>query len=140
MKHMFGVYGHNHITSIYLIEYDSVDVERGRPSNPATSRKRDTANASCYHSYISTTLDLSKDYLFQATERGHYKKNQCWLNTLVDIYGNGLLSQNKQQRYIITVDKIVETICMTDCHVEWGFAVHEFEPFFQEIQNACEGV
>ena len=134
MKEMFNDYGHSYITGIYLVDYNSIDIERVRPSNPATSRKRASENVSCYNTYITTSLDLTKDYFFQAIERGHYKKNRCWLNTLMDVYGNGLLSQNKQQRYIITVDKILETIGMTDYNIERGFTVHDFDQFLRNAE------
>ena len=53
----------------------------------------------------------------------------------MDVYGNGLLSQNKQQRYRITVDKILETIGMTDYNIERGFTIHDFEPFFKKYRT-----
>jgi len=135
MQDMFNDYGHSYITGIHLVDYTSIDIEGVRPSNPATSRKRASENVSCYNTYITTSLDLTKDYFFQAIERGHYKKNRCWLNTLMDVYGNGLLSQNKQQRYIITVDKILETIGMTDYNIERGFTIHDFEQFFKKYRT-----
>jgi hypothetical protein len=49
MKDMFNDYGHSYITGIYLVDYNSIDIERVRPSNPATSRKRASEHVSCYN-------------------------------------------------------------------------------------------
>jgi hypothetical protein len=134
LKQMFQEYGQNYVSGIYLIDYNSLNIKKVKPANPATSRKRAAENRSCYNAYITTRLDLSKEFLFQAIERGHHKKNQCWINTLLDVYGDGLLSQNKQQRYVITVDKILEIIGMTNYNIEQGFTIHDFEPFFKKFR------
>jgi hypothetical protein len=48
-------------------------------------------------SYINTELDLSKDTLKEAIENNNYIKDECWLNTLNDFYGDNLLSQDKKE-------------------------------------------
>ena len=74
LKKMFNEYGESYITGIYLIDYNSLNIKKVKPANPATSRKRASENISCYNAYITTKLDLSKDYVYQAIERGHIKR------------------------------------------------------------------
>ena len=42
------------------------------------------ANVSIYHRYIHTPLSLSADTIHKAINKGHYIKNQCWINCLMD--------------------------------------------------------
>ena len=47
----------------------------------------------------------------------HNIENACWINTLYDLYGDNLLSQDKK-RNVITRDMILETLGRTEDNIK----------------------
>ena len=86
------------------------------------------------YTYIHTELDLTKDNFKEAIENNNYIKDECWINTLYDLYKDNLLSPNKQ-RYRITRDVILSTINKTEENVKYGLTI-DVLPFFGKIQNS----
>ena len=62
----------------------------------------------CYY-YINTELDLSQKTFKDSIAKQHYIENECWINTLYDLYGDNILSQDKK-RNVITKDIILEIL------------------------------
>ena len=108
----------------YKIEDKPVEVY-----DPATTRLRNATKQSINYKYIHTELDLTKDTFQEAIKNNNYVKDECWINTLYDIYKDTLLSPNKQ-RYRITRDVILSTINKTEENIKDGLTIEEVLPFF----------
>ena len=68
----------------------------------------------------------------QALEKKNYKRDECWLNTIYDHYRDSLLNPNRTQRYVITREKILDTIGRTEETIQDGLTIDDILPFFQK--------
>ena len=75
----------------------------------SSSLARDTNKISTYYNYITTELDLIRDTIEKAIKVDQYAKDECWINTIYDFYGDNLLSVDKK-RNVITREIILEII------------------------------
>ena len=76
----------------------------------------------CYY-YINTELDLSQKTFKESIAKRHYKENECWINTLYDVYGDNLLSQDKN-RNLITRPIILEILGRTEYNIKEGLYIY----------------
>jgi hypothetical protein len=130
IQEMYSTYGDNYITGYYLRKYEFLSTDDIEPTDPVTSRKRNTQKKlyMCYY-YISTELDLSQNTFKDSISTKHYVENECWINTLYDFYGDNLLSQDKK-RNVITRDIILETLGRTEDNIKEGLSISEILTFF----------
>ena len=56
--------------------------------------------------------------------------NECWLNTLQDVYGDTLMSSKKRE--VVNRAKILEVIGKTEETVKDGVSVQDVMPFFEK--------
>jgi hypothetical protein len=84
--------------------------ENVEPVNPAKMPKRAGHKSNICYKYCSTPLDLTRNTFRQALENKNYKRNECWLNTIYDHYHDSLLNPNRSQRYVVTREKILDTL------------------------------
>lgn len=66
------------------------------------------------YKYRTNPVDLSKDTFKEAIKIDKYNSHECWINTLYDFYSDSLFRTDKQQRYVITREKILEVINRTE--------------------------
>ena len=78
-------------------------------------------------------IRFNKNTFRQALENENYKRNECWLNTLYDHYHDSLLNPNRSQRYVITREKILDTIGRTEENIQDGLTIDDILPFFKNI-------
>jgi plastocyanin domain-containing protein len=70
---------------------------------PLETKARDSVECiSMYSKYISTHLDVKYDNFKKSIENKNYIENECWINTLMDYYGETILSPDRALRYRIT--------------------------------------
>ena len=63
VKTLFDTYGDNYVRGVYLRKYEFLSTDGIEPTDPVTSRKRNTQKLDmCYYYYISTELDLSQKH------------------------------------------------------------------------------
>ena len=98
-----------------------------------SSNNRDTSNIGAYYRFTTTTLDLTKDTLKEAIENKQYVKNECFINSLYDFYGDSLL-KTKSQRYMINRAKIFKIIGKTEDDIKEGLSINDVLPFFQKYR------
>jgi hypothetical protein len=90
---LFDDYGDSYVSGILLLHYKLNQAKKFKPANPKRTTKKTTENIAIKYAYISNELDLSKNTFKEAIEKKHYLKNQCWINTLMDVYEDNLLSR-----------------------------------------------
>lgn len=89
-------------------------------------------NVSIYHTYIHTSLNPNADTIKRAISKGHYIENQCWVNCLMDFYGDTLLSDKKKPEDRLTVERISQIIGR-DNITENGASINEMAKVFKEF-------
>eukprot|EP00438_Fugacium_kawagutii_P015581 Skav229714 [mRNA] locus=scaffold49:189255:192446:+ [translate_table: standard] len=96
-----------------------------------TTNLTDATNVDIYHQYIHTHLNTDADTIKRGIEKGHYMKNQCWRNALIDYYGDTIMSETKRNR--LTVERISQIIGRDD-FTEKGASIKEMEKVFIEFR------
>jgi hypothetical protein len=89
---------------------------------------------SIYTRYITTELDTKKPTLKDAITKEDRVINECWINTLMDFYGETVLSQNKSSRYRITREKLLDLLNVSEETVKNGLSVQDVLPFFEKFK------
>ena len=56
--------------------------------------------------------------------------NECWINTLLDLYTDTLFLPSKQERFRLTREKLLCIIKKTEEDIEKGLTTQDMEPFF----------
>ena len=118
-----------YIVGILILNYKIQD-KPVEEYNPKTTRLRNATKQSINYKYVHTELDLTKDNFKDAIENNNYIKDECWINTLYDIYKDNLLSPYKHQRYRITREVILSTINKTEENIKDGLTIDDILPFF----------
>ena len=57
---LYETYGDSYITGFYVRKYEFLSTDDIEPTDPVTSRKRNTQKLDMCYYYISTELDLSQ--------------------------------------------------------------------------------
>jgi hypothetical protein len=74
-------------------------------------------------------IDYTNDKSRALIQRKHnYVENECWINTLYDVYGDNLLSSTKK-RNAVTREIILQIINKTEDDIKNGLSVHDILPF-----------
>ena len=112
--------------------------------NPLDAKLKDVSTKSIAHKYIETTLDISKDSVYEAIQLGYSKHhdNECIIKAFIDHYAHTLMSDNK--RDILTRHKIIMMMGKTKkCFIKEGATIRDLEPIFLKyllrahIVDAC---
>ena len=78
--------------------------------------------------YVHTTWDLSYDSFVQAIAKKNYNKNECWINSIIDFYGDTLMDEKK--RSVLTRAKLLSIIGKTEENIKDGVKYKDILPFF----------
>ena len=87
-----------------------------------------------YSKYITTTLDIKYDNLKQSIENKNYIENECWINTLMDYYGETILSPDRALRFRITREKLLDILNVSEETIKEGLSVRDVLPFFEKFK------
>jgi hypothetical protein len=98
--------------------------------NPLDANLKDTQKVSINNTYIESKIDTTFDTFKEAIANKHYKVNQCWINTITDVYGDTLLSNRR--RDVVNRANILNIIGKTEEDIEDGVSVNDMLPFFQK--------
>ena len=132
LKKSYESWGENYICGILIKHINNIDLGDVQSYNHRTAPQRDTTKISRRFNYITTELDLSKDTLKQAIEIDQYVKNECWINTLYDFYGETLLAPDKK-RNLITRSMILQIIGKTEETIKAGISIDDLPPFLLSL-------
>eukprot|EP00438_Fugacium_kawagutii_P006184 Skav207472 [mRNA] locus=scaffold3545:496284:499559:- [translate_table: standard] len=124
-----------HYDSIGCIKIKSVEVvnDKGEKYNIMNENLTNAdENVSIYHTYIHTSLNPDADTIKRAINKGHYIKNQCWVNCFMDFYGDTLMSDKKKPENRLTIERISQIIGR-DNFTEKGASINEMAQVFKEF-------
>ena len=124
------------ITAIYILSYTEDDRDNdGSFSSPYTKKYKNSNECiSMYSKYITTNIDTKYDDFKKSIENKRYIYNECWINTLVDYYGDTLLSSDRSERYKITREKLLQILNKDEENITNGLKISEILPFFEKFK------
>ena len=92
-------------------------------------------NASIFHRYIETEVDVEKLTLKEAIQKEHYRENECWINSLMDFYGDTLMRHKRKSIKNMTRENILKTLEMTEEEfVTKGASIRQMTRVFEKYQ------
>ena len=98
--------------------------------DPARVPKRGDGKQAINNKYRTNPIDMTADTFAEAIKNKKYKKDECWINALFDVYGENLLSPTKNKRYVITRETILQVIGKTEENIKEGLVWEDILPFF----------
>jgi len=124
------------ISAIYLLNYKSDERKNKRAFvEPLDRKARDSVGCiSMYSKYISTHLDVKYNNFKESIENKNYIQNECWINTLIDYYGETILSPDRSLRYRITWEKLLDILNVSEETIKQGLSVYQVIPFFEKYK------
>ena len=81
--------------------------------------------------YMNTFIDTSSDTFVEAVAKKNHVKNERWLNSTVDVYGDTLMSSKRKEK--VDRNKILQIINKTEETVKNGISAQDIRPFFEDI-------
>ena len=124
------------IAAIYLLNYKSDERKNKRAFvEPLERKARDSVDCiSMYSKYISTHLDIKYNNFKESIENKNYIRNECWINTLMDYYGETILSLDRALRFRITREKLLDILNISEDTIKQGLSVYQVIPFFEKFK------
>ena len=92
------------IYAFKFLSYETLN-DTGKKYSPLDEGLTDATNISCNFNYIETTINLTKKTFMEAMKKEHYRDQECWINTITDLYGDTLM--NDKKRNVLTRGKTV---------------------------------
>jgi hypothetical protein len=115
-----------YIVAFKIFTVDSIEPAKSK-HKPLDKSLKDIQKISMNNKYIETKFDTSINTFKEAIAKTPYTINECWLNTIIDVYGDSLMSGNKRQ--VVNREKILQTIGKTEETVKDGISVNDILPF-----------
>ena len=120
-----------YLTGIVVKNYQKVGAKK--KFKIAKELLKNPTKQSICHKYVETNINLNSQTLKEAIKNNYYIKNECFINSLFEVYGKTLLKQDKpQHKHIITRENILELIGKTEEDVKYGISINEMLPFFKK--------
>lgn len=129
-KDLYDKKGH-YITAFKIFTVDSIDTSKSQ-HKPLEKKLKSGEKVSINNKYIETTVDTSFDTFVEAIAKKNHVRNECWINTLVDVYGDTLMSNRKRE--VVNREKILEIIGKTEESIKEGISVKDVQPFFEKYR------
>ena len=123
----------SYINAIYIGRVERIKKRRSL-YNPLDENLRDATKQSIYYRYIETNVYMNADTFKEAIENKNYIENECWINTLMDYYGETILSPDRALRYRITREKLLDILNVNEETIKEGLSVLQVVPFFEKFK------
>jgi len=125
---MMDHFGDSYLAAVYSMKVKDVD-GRGTTFVPKYSKNKDTEKLAAYYRYTTTELDLDATTFKDAIANGSYQKDECFINSITDFYGDNLMRPDKK-RNIVNRETILQTIGKTEETIKEGLSIEDVLPFF----------
>ena len=102
-------------------------------------KNKDTEKLAAFYRYTTTELDLEFDTFKEAISKGNYRKDECFINSIYDFYGDNLMRADRK-RNVINRATLLQTIGKTEETVEDGLSFEDVLPFFWETSFHNKGI
>jgi len=91
---MMNAFGDSYLRALYVLGVKDLRTS-GSSYAPTSALNRDTEKVSAYYRYTTTDIDLDADTFKEAISKGKYKKDECFINSIYDFYGDNLMRPDK---------------------------------------------
>ena len=82
--------------------------------------------------YMYTMVYDDFDTFVEAVAKKDHVRNECWLNSIVDVYGDTLMSDKRKEK--VDRDTILQIINKTEETLKNGISVQDIKPFFEKYR------
>ena len=125
----------DYVDAIRIETIDDVSDIDARDINMRDVPLRESAqHLSIYHRYIETEVDAEYHNVKDAIENKKYKDNECWINSINELYEGTELMREQRGKLAKTLNrsKVLELIEMTeDEYIEKGATINQMENVFK---------
>jgi deoxyhypusine synthase len=126
-------YGYDY-DAIYLLDYIKEKDYKGPKYNILEIDLQDnTTNKFICSRFMTNKLNFEAETLKEALELKKYIENECWITTLMNYYGDSILSQDRSMRYRLTREKLLDILNTTEDNIKNGFKIQDIVPFFKNL-------
>ena len=92
----------DYINAVYIKDYDILDHNADKEYeaskyDPLDEGLHSVTKLSINYKYVETKIDMSANTFLEAIENKNYIRDECWINTIVDFYGDNLMSDKKKK-------------------------------------------
>ena len=87
--------GH-YVTAFKIFTVDSIEPTKSK-HKPLEKNLKDAQKMSINCKYVETKFDTTFKTFKEAIAKKEYVENKCWLDTILDVYGNTLMAKNKRE-------------------------------------------
>ena len=124
-----SIYGYEY-DALYLLDYVKEKDYKGPKYNILEIESKDTTNNKFICSrFMTNKLNFEAETLKQALECKNYIENECWITTLMNYYGDSILSQDRSMRYRLTREKLLTILNTTEDKIKHGLKIQDIVPF-----------
>ena len=121
--------------AFYIVSSSYVDVPEHHNYDPINEPLRDAQKVGVSFKYISPDYYGNEPTLFKALTLSGYEKkhndNECWINTLKDLYADTLLNENKKSnnKKVLTRESLLKVLGKTEDNIKYGLTIEDIKPF-----------
>jgi hypothetical protein len=130
--------------AFYIVSSSYVDVPEHHNYDPINEPLRDAQKVGVSFKYISPEYHGNEPTLFKAlTFSGYEKKhndNECWINTLKDLYSDTLLNENKRSnnKKVLARESLLNVLGKTEDNIKYGLTIEDIKPFLESSEYQLE--
>ena len=95
---MMDHFGDSYLAAVYSMKVRDVTGD-GSAFVPKYTKNKDTDKIAAYYRYTTTELDLDANTLKDAISKGNYQKDECFINSLFDFFGDTLMRADKKEMW-----------------------------------------
>jgi len=129
-KKFFGDKEH-YLIAFKIKSVDQIESSKSR-HKPLEKKLKDGHKVSMNNKYMNTFVDTNFDAFVEAIAKKNHIKNECWLNSIVDVYADTLMSNKRKER--VDRNKILQIIDKTEETIKNGISVQDIKPFFEKYR------
>ena len=133
-KNAFDETSGDEYDALYLLDYIKEKDYTGPKYNILEIESKDNTNNKFICSrFMTNKINFEAETLKQALECKNYIENECWITTLMNYYGDSILSQDRSIRYRLTREKLLIILNTNESKIKNGLKIKDIVPFFQKF-------
>ena len=116
--------------AIYLLDYKKEEDYKGPKYDVLEIELKDNTNNKFICSrFMTNKLNFEAETLKEALELKNFIENECWITTLMNYYGDSILSQDRSMRYRLTREELLDILNTTEDKLKNGLTIQDIVPF-----------
>ena len=130
LKNAFDETSGDEYDALYVVDYIKEEDYKGPKYDILEIESKDNTNNKFICSrFMTNKLNFEAETLKQALECKNYIENECWITTLMNYYGDSILSQDRSIRYRLTREKLLIILNTDESNIKKGLKLKDIVPF-----------